>query len=467
MSLSQPSSASLLAQSLGARSPSTSDVEPLRDSSSPIAPVLSDHPGEDPALPVRSPPVEMTPREIEIELLQPPKSWVEVLAGEQGSWRREISWIATAVVLQTVVRSVCFAKPIFGAYFLANLAPLEREGVRWYWIVLVRFWEVVLGGWVWRRVRGDLRGDGALFGLVFALVSRISLYAFEHSYFLLSAGTVSTLLLVDAISFFCAFSLLRPLLPHSVLRRPVLSAWDRIRSDRALILNVLFGLGVATFGGAAGSYVLERMGGREFVKANVWDATVPSYIMKDQLTASQMLAVRSLSSPPLNKIPTNSLVDTAQQPSIPVPTLRTFSSPLSMPHHLLQSLLVSLSTLPLVSVLPSLSPVLLSLLTFTLILIPSSILLFDVLPISPFAALGVGLALALRGAWAAGIVSWTIEELRKVKTSRTVALAVLDVETDEVLAVVRAKVEVGDDEDAHVGKTTPRRRGVIRGEIEL
>ncbi|GAA5920369.1 hypothetical protein JCM1841_005592 [Sporobolomyces salmonicolor] len=445
MSLSQPSSASLLAQSLGARSPSTSDVEPLRDSSSPIAPVLSDHLGEDPALPVRSPPVEMTPREIEIELLQPPKSWVEVLAGEQGSWRREISWIATAVVLQTVVRSVCFAKPIFGAYFLANLAPLEREGVRWYWIVLVRFWEVVLGGWVWRRVRGDLRGDGALFGLVFALVSRISLYAFEHSYFLLSAGTVSTLLLVDAISFFCAFSLLRSLLPHSVLRRPVLSAWDRIRSDRALILNVLFGLGVATFGGAAGSYVLERMGGREFVKANVWDATVPSYIMKDQLTASQMLA----------------------QPSIPVPTLRTFSSPLSMPHHLLQSLLVSLSTLPLVSVLPSLSPVLLSLLTFTLILIPSSILLFDVLPISPFAALGVGLALALRGAWAAGVVSWTIEELRKVKTSRTVALAVLDVETDEVLAVVRAKVEVGDDEDAHVGKTTPRRRGVIRGEIEL
>ncbi|GAA5969702.1 hypothetical protein JCM21900_006893 [Sporobolomyces salmonicolor] len=445
MSLSQPTSASLLAQSLGARSPSASDVEPLRDSSSPIAPVLSDHPGEDPALPVRSPPVEMTPREIEIELLQPPKSWVEVLAGEQGSWRREISWIATAVVLQTVVRSVCFAKPIFGAYFLANLAPLEREGVRWYWIVLVRFWEVVLGGWVWRRVRGDLRGDGALFGLVFALVSRISLYAFEHSYFLLSAGTVSTLLLVDAVSFFCAFSLLRPLLPHSVLRRPVLSAWDRIRSDRALILNVLFGLGVATFGGAAGSYVLERMGGREFVKANVWDATVPSYIMKDQLTASQMLA----------------------QPSIPVPTLRTFSSPLSMPHHLLQSHLVSLSTLPLVSVLPSLSPVLLSLLTFTLILIPSSILLFDVLPISPFAALGVGLALALRGAWAAGIVSWTIEELRKVKTSRTVALAVLDVETDEVLAVVRAKVEVGDDEDAHVGKTTPRRRGVIRGEIDL
>ncbi|GAA5881814.1 hypothetical protein JCM1840_003886 [Sporobolomyces johnsonii] len=446
MSLSHPSSASLLAQSLGARSPSTSDVEPLRDSpsSTPIAPILSAHPGADPALPV-SPPVELSPKEIEIELLHPPKSPLELLAGEQASWRREITWIVAAVVLQTVIRSVCFTKPIFGGYLLANLAPLEREGVRWYWIVLVRLWEVVLGGWVWRRVRGDLRGDGALFGLVFALVSRISLYAFEHSYFLLSAGTVSTLLLVDAISFFCAFSLLRPLLPHSIDHRPVLSAWDRIRSDRALILNVLFGIGVATFGGAAGSYVLERMGGREFIKANVWDATVPSYMMKDQLTASQMIA----------------------QPTIHVPTLRTLSSPLSMPHHLLQSLLVSLATLPLVSVLPTLSPLHLALLTMTLILVPSSILLFDVLPISPAAAFAVGLALALRGAWAAGVVSWTIDELRKVKTKRAVALAVLDVETDEVLAVVSAQIEVQADAEVAGETTKVRRRGVVKGEIEL
>lgn len=103
---------------------------------------------------------------------------------------------------------------------------------------------------------------------------------------------MGVLLLIDAISFASAFALAPKLLPHSVSARPVLTALTRLRSDHALWINLLFGVGLATFGGAAGSYVLERAGGRDFIKRNVIEATVPSYLLRDQLSTNEILAVR-------------------------------------------------------------------------------------------------------------------------------------------------------------------------------
>ncbi|GAA5981796.1 hypothetical protein JCM11641_007427 [Rhodosporidiobolus odoratus] len=373
-------------------------------------------------------------------------SWKELLTGTDGSYRREVTYWFSAMVVGTVVRSACFHKGIFGSYLLENLAPVERENPKWGWILAVRAWEIAVGGFVWRRVKGGVRGEGALFGLLFALVSRISLYAFEHSYFLLSAQTVGVLLLIDSVSLACASSLLRFFSPPAVEPRPLVSAWQRVKEDHALAFNVLFGVGFAAFGAAAASYVAERLGGREFVSRNTVEATVPSYLMADQLTTSEIL----------------------EHPSWQIPALRTYDFPLSMPHHLFQSTLTALCTLPFVSILPSLSPLKLAALTGLVVAVPSSLVLWDVMPVTTLAAGVIGMGLGIRAAWCAGVIAWTVEELRRAKTVRTVKVVLVDQETDEVLAVSSARVETdlaGTLNKDEAGVT--HRRGVVRGEIEL
>ncbi|GAA6030694.1 hypothetical protein JCM8097_006276 [Rhodosporidiobolus ruineniae] len=374
------------------------------------------------------------------------RSWKEIFTGLDGDWRREVTYWLAAMATATVVRDACFRKGVFGSYLLENLAPVERENPKWKYILAVRAWEMAVGGYIWRRVKGGIRGDGALFGLLFALVTRVSLYAFEHSYFLLSTQTVAVLLLIDIVALSSAFSLLRFFVPPSPEPRPLVSALQRLREDPALGFNVVFGVGFAAFAAAAVSYAAERLGGREFVMRNVEETTVPSYLMADQLTTDEIL----------------------EHPSWTVPSLRTYDFPLSMPHHLLQSLLTSLATLPFVSVLPSLSPLRLAALTGLVVAVPSALVLWDVMPVNLHAALVVGAGLGARAAWSAGVVGWTIEELRKAKTSRTVKLLLIDEQTDEVLATSTAKLETDvagtlkkDD------KGVTHRRGVVKGEIEL
>ncbi|GAA5887115.1 hypothetical protein JCM6882_009451 [Rhodosporidiobolus microsporus] len=437
MSLRPPASAALLAQtqSLGpdlapfvappTRSPSPS---PLPAASKELAPVPTD-------------------KVVEKEARS---SWKELVSGQDGSWRREATFWFVGMVVATVVRSACFHKSLFGAYLLENLAPVERDNPKWKYILAVRAWEIAAGGWVWRRVRGGVRGEGALFGALFALVTRISLYAFEHSYFLLSAQTVSTLLLIDALSLSSAFSLLPFFLPPTVTSRPALSSLARLRSDPALAWNPVLGVALAAFASAAVGYAVERMGGREFVKGQTMEGTVPSYLMREQLTTGEML----------------------EHPTYTIPTLRTYDFPLSMPHHLFQSLLTSLSVLPLVSILPTLSPARLAFLVALLVAVPSTLVLWDVMPVTPLCAGVVGAALAARAGWAAGAVGWVVEELRREKRVRKVRMVLVDEETEEVLAVSEGRVEEklagkgaeGGWETVGGGK---RRRGVVKGEIDL
>ncbi|GAA6009798.1 hypothetical protein JCM10207_002112 [Rhodosporidiobolus poonsookiae] len=375
------------------------------------------------------------------------RSWKELATGEDGSWRREVGWWIGGMVVGTVVRSACFHPSLFGTHLLSNLAPLERDDAKWKYILAVRAWEVAVGGYVWRRVRsGVVRGEGALFGLLFALVSRVSLYTFENSYFLLPLKTTLILLLIDLVSISTAFSLLRPLIPQPLSPRPLVSALQRIKDDRALALNVVFGVGLATFATGLASYVIERVGGREFVARNVIEQTVPSYLLQDQLTTSEIL----------------------EHPTVPIPSLRTYDATLSMASHLSHTLLTSLATLPFVSILPSLRPLHLGALVALVVGVPSIFILWDVMPVTAHAALVVGAGLGVRAAASAVIVGWTVEELRRAKTVRTVKLLLVDENTDEILAVSSARVETdvaGTLRKDETGVT--HRRGVVKGEIEL
>ncbi|BGP28201.1 hypothetical protein JCM10295v2_007188 [Rhodotorula toruloides] len=377
-----------------------------------------------------------------------PSSWFETVFGQLGSYRRLASFHALALVIATGVRSLCFTRPVFGNYLLDELAPVEREGVRWAWIVGTRAAELALGQWAWRRVRGLVKTDGAVFGVLFALVSRISLYTFEHHYFLLSAQAVIVLLLIDLISFASAFSLLPFFQPATPSPRPVLSALTRLRQNPELWINVLLGIAIATFGAGVASFVLERVGGHAWVESGTREGKVPSYLLSDQLTTGEILS----------------------HPTWTVPTLRTYSHhPSSLPYHLFHSLLLTLPLLPLLSSLPSLSPTRLSALTFLATAIPGTVLLWDVLPVSGVTALGVGLWMGVRNAGVASLVAWVCEELRRVKVTRPITLVLHDPLTNQVLATTTALLEL--DARGQMKKdgegVTQKRRVRVRGEVEL
>ncbi|GAA6060786.1 hypothetical protein JCM10212_005435 [Sporobolomyces blumeae] len=421
MSASAPAAASLLAQKYSHPDPTS-----LADSS-PTS-LLSSAPASDPAL--QSAAIEtadLTPDDV-ANVPLPQKSWFEVCSGEVGSIRREASWIAFSTFLMTIARNACFDKRIFGNYLLRTLAPVERDSVTWYWIVLTRVWEMCLVSFVWKRVRGGLKREGALFGIVYALVSRSGLYMFEHSYFLLSSGVPTTLLLIDCLAFLVTLSFLPTFHPAPPSARAPLGLLPRLQADPALIYNLVLAVGVVTFSTAFGSYAIERLGGSQFVKENVWDVELPAWLLRDQLTGSQMM----------------------EHPTIHVPTLR-HTPPVPMSTHLAHSFLSALPLLALTSFLPTLSPVAISLLSFLIIAVPSTTLLNDVFPIKIEAALGVGVTLALKGLVGGGMMSWIVEQLRNsllvIKRVERATMVVVDEDeqTGEEQVVAVAEVEVEDD----------------------
>ncbi|GAA5992627.1 hypothetical protein JCM10908_002696 [Rhodotorula pacifica] len=453
MTTKAPASAALLAQAVG-------DVAPfLGAGSSALA---------TPTRELSTDPLTAAPTTEEVVQLDlGPLSWTELLAGPLGSTRRFLTFHSLALVLSTLIRSALFSTEIgFGSYLLENLAPVEREGVRWVYIVAMRAAELAAGALVWKRVRGAVKHDGALFGTLLALVSRIPLYTFEHSYFLLSTQTVSILLLIDVLTFSGAFSLLPRLLPHPPAPRPVLSTLSRLSADPAQYLNLLFSLGLSVCLCALGSFVLERAGGRTYIERNVFEATVPSYLMRDHLTTKEVL----------------------EHPSWTIPALRTYdaSNHLSMSAHLSHALISSLPLVPFSLSIPSAlaSPQKMVLITFLLVAVPSALTLWDVLPLTTPAAFLTGLALAARQSFSAYVISWTLESLRRTRSVRNVKIVVYDqqlggVEGEEVADVIasttiEAVLETEANEEGMTTATSttgkrssPRRKAVLRGEIEL
>lgn len=270
--------------------------------------------------------------------------------------------------------------------------------------------------------------------------------------------------MIDTLTFGAAFSLLPRLLPHPPAPRPTLSVFDRLAADPNQYLNILFALGLATTTTALGSFVLERFGGRKFIEHNVFEAVVPSYLMRDQLTTSEVLA----------------------HPSWTIPALRTYDAAehLSMHAHLVHSLGSNLPLLPLALAIPSalLGPQRLALLTFALVGLPSAFILWDVLPLTTIGAFSTGIALGIRQAWSSFVIAWTLESLRRTKSVKNVKIVVYDqqvgVQGEEVADVIATTVDATLITDASeqgmatasaVGatRTSPRRKAVLKGEVQL
>lgn len=291
-----------------------------------------------------------------------------------------------------------------------------------------------------------------------------------------STQTVSVLLLIDVLTFAGAFALLPHLLPHPPAPRPILSTFSRLQADPAQYLNVLFSLGLAVCVSALGSFILEREGGRAFIERNVFEATVPSYLMRDQLTTKEVL----------------------EHPTWTIPALRTYdaSQHLSMSAHLSHALGSCLPLVPFTLAIPSalLSPWRLALVTLGLVAVPSCLTLWDVLPLTTPSALLTGVGLGIRQALSIYLISWTLESLRRTRSVKNVKVVVYDqqlggVEGEEVAdviatAVVEAIVEteaveqvdaatavtsVGSSSALASGgkRASPRRKAVLRGEIDL
>ncbi|GAA5935350.1 uncharacterized protein JCM15063_001007 [Sporobolomyces koalae] len=425
MAQAAPAAASLLAQKYNQPDP----LELAASNESPTS-LLSTSMADDPAL--QSAAVSNADLDRDVTKLAPPaSSWKELALGVDAGWRRELSWIAFSTIVMTLTRNACFDKRVFGDYLLHNLAPIERDSVTWRWIFITRIWEMCLVSYVWKRVRGGLKREGALFGLVYALVSRSGLYMFEHSYFLLSSGAPLRLLLIDSLAFLVTLYWLPTFHPSPPSARAPLGLLKRLELDPALFWNLFLAAGLSTFVSAFGSYAIERLGGSQFVKENVWDVEIPAYLLKDQLTSSQMM----------------------EHPTIRVPTLR-HTPPLTMSAHLLHAFLSTLPLLALSSFLPTLSPLAIGALSFLIISIPSTTLLNDIFPIKLEAAAGVGATLGLKGLVGSGIVSWVIEQLRNsllVRIDKT-TLLVLDEDAEgheEVVAVAEVEqVEVIEPEES-------------------
>ncbi|SGY39267.1 BQ5605_C003g02186 [Microbotryum silenes-dioicae] len=296
----------------------------------------------------------------------------------------------------------CFHPVIFGDYLAKNLAPVERDDVRWGYILLVRAYDLALGGYLWPRVDGLAKRDGALFGAIMASVSRIGLLVFERAYFLLSTETVSTLFLIDLVSLIAAFSLLPILLPHSVESRPTSSALMRLERHPELIINIALSIGISTFVCAFLGYAVERLGAQQFIK---------------------ML----------------------ETPTVAIPSLRHFLEPLSMPRHIIHSLFLSILTIPFVSIFPTTGSVRLALIAFLLVAPQTATLLWDVLPLHGEAAFYVGAFEGVKAAISSAVTAWTIEELRarreRIETVYAIALIEDEDEKSSLLVVAEGMVE--------------------------
>lgn len=123
--------------------------------------------------------------------------------------------------------------------------------------------------------------------------------------------------------------------------------------------------------------------------------------------------------------------------------MRSFLEPQSMPIHLLHSVGIALTTLPFVTILPSLSPFRIALAVFGLVSVPTAVTFWDVLPVLPAGAAATGAFLGLRAAVMAGIVAWVLEELRETRRIQHVDIVVVD-EDNDVVGVVEADVEIAE-----------------------
>ena len=135
-----------------------------------------------------------------------------------------------------------------------------------------------------------------------------------------------------------------------------------------------------------------------------------------------------------------------------------------MATHLAHSLLVGVPLLVLLTIVPSLSPLALFVAALGAIVPTSTLLLWDVLPISFPAAAAVSTALGLRTAGAALVAAWVLEELRARKWAERFEVLLVQSRGDvveEVTLVAEGEIEVEPmlEVEAEEGQVARRRGG--------
>lgn len=148
--------------------------------------------------------------------------------------------------------------------------------------------------------------------------------------------------------------------------------------------------------------------------------------------------------------------------------LRSFLRPLHLERHLGHSFVQALLSIPLVILLPTYSPLRLFDVAFTLVAPASTLILWDVLPMSLPGALGVGAVLGFRAGLITSVIAWVLEELRSVRRVERNTVVVVQgaaVELVETTGDVEVDIETEDGATVLVGPGAKSTRGGARRRV--
>ena len=212
---------------------------------------------------------------------------------------RQYLALGAAFTVATILRSICISPrfPIFGPSLARELAPIERDGafptlsrqetltlcsidISYLYIVGCRIWDLVLAIYVWsREAKGHkTRTDAPVLGALLCLLTRVPLYILLGHHFLLSAKTLSQILITDVFALAAAMWTISKIEPKAPAFFKTPATDDPIRNlDRSKGELAFYAVGITTLVNALYGYVSERLYLQRMIRDNVLDVQMPSY----------------------------------------------------------------------------------------------------------------------------------------------------------------------------------------------
>ena len=166
--------------------------------------------------------------------------------------------------------------------------------------------------------------------------------------------------------------------------------------DKAKAEMLFYAIGLSTLLTGLYSYIAERQFMQAVLRSNVLEHSIPAYLSSLKPSFAEAIA----------------------HPTIAVPVLRSATSAMSMPEHLLHALPlpICLAILGLVY-LPQKSPEGLAGLAFLLAAPSNALAVFNLLPVTRKLSTTIGLDHGFKAALAAYLVSWATEEWRRPRAA--------------------------------------------------
>lgn len=260
--------------------------------------------------------------------------------------------------------------------------------------------------YIWRREAGGHRArvDGPLLGVLLSLTSRVPLYLLLGHHFLLSGKTLFEILLTDSFAGAAAMYVISKMEPKRPSFYPGPGAGGRSSSslvdllgDRTKAEMLFYAIGLSTLVTALYSYIAERHFMQALIRNNVLEHSIPAYLSALKPSFSEAIA----------------------HPTIAVPVLRSTTTAMSMPAHLLHSLALPLFLAVLgIVYLPQKSSEGLAFLAFLLVAPSNALAVFNLLPVTVKASAAIGLDHGFKAALVAFLVSWATEDWRRPIAAR-------------------------------------------------